>query len=459
MDDRSSSLNQIPDLSLHISPPNSAPSSICTGTTNDAESESGFDIWRREDEHAGLLKSHSDSSIRANNNDTAELELSLANPNSSSSAIASEAESPWRRNYFFSSREADHIINHGKPIKGIPVYSNNYSSFPASNLDQYYYSRKLRGNFYEMPYSSSAAAAACSSSPPSTFLNRSCNGTTTSSTSGAHGLEPMLPRFNGITMESLIRPTQQFQYLDHHHHQYNQYQYHQYGNIGPNNSDFSNGFRSRFIPKLQNRRNMRAPRMRWTSSLHTRFIHAVELLGGHERATPKSVLELMDVKDLTLAHVKSHLQMYRTVKNTDKPVASSDGSGEDDLMSTTTKAAPQYDQNYNNNNADCLLINQRSSGSNNSNNATFYDLERDNLVQSSNNLWSNSSSKGDWLQANSRDSEYELRPESCSLSSHQIRTGNQFEGSSCAQSKSFMESNPSLEFSLGRPDWQSNGND
>ncbi|XP_022766538.1 transcription repressor KAN1-like isoform X2 [Durio zibethinus] len=357
------SLNRIPDLSLHISPRNSAPSSICTG---DNEGDSSSNIWRKDNG----LKSHSDSTIKVGSQ--TDTELSLANPVSS----ALEDESPWQRNFgAAASSDDDQIrhrnllkcgnsgqlsnINHGislldvsglKPIKGVPVYSN-CMSFPFSRSDSFVDMERNKLCFYQTsPYSS---------------YNCSPSASSVLHLPDSYRIGSAAPRSNEISMEKLGPQL---------HHQYTQY------GAAVGSSELYNGMiRSRFMPKPQSKRNMRAPRMRWTSSLHARFVHAVELLGGHERATPKSVLELMDVKDLTLAHVKSHLQMFRTVKSTEKPAASSDGSGEEDYVPVARSTVSPI--------ANCA-VDLRSGSPNLS---IEHDNNNINNGYPSANLWSNSS--------------------------------------------------------------------
>ncbi|GAB4844023.1 pheromone-like peptide expressed [Ancistrocladus abbreviatus] len=70
------------------------------------------------------------------------------------------------------------------------------------------------------------------------------------------------------------------------------------------------------------------PRLRWTADLHERFVDAVTQLGGPHKATPKSIMQTMGVKGLTLFQLKSHLQKYRLGKQSGKDMgeASKDAS-------------------------------------------------------------------------------------------------------------------------------------
>ncbi|KAL6507640.1 hypothetical protein OROGR_023835 [Orobanche gracilis] len=247
----------VPDLSLHISPPN---------TRN-------YEVFL---------------SSKPKNDGPLVTELSLAHPSATDEIHLQKSfkglQNPnhhyhphvYQSNTKLNESPTVDVSDGGlRPIKGIPVYPNRPFPFLAHNLD--HPSREIKdprmlGFHHHMPLLNLETNPSVSAHPGS---------------------------FNGVSSG--------YQLNNHHH-------VHHYGlgvNSHETNSHHHVILRSRFLSKMPAKRSMRAPRMRWTSTLHSRFVHAVELLGGHERATPKSVLELMDVKDLTLAHVKSHLQVWQ----------------------------------------------------------------------------------------------------------------------------------------------------
>ncbi|KAF2316113.1 hypothetical protein GH714_041155 [Hevea brasiliensis] len=166
----------------------------------------------------------------------------------------------------------------------------------------------------------------------------------------------------------------------------------------------SPGFmRSRLMSRFPAKRSMRAPRMRWTTTLHARFVHA----------------------------------MYRTVKTTDQAAAA---SGQSDGFDNASSGDTSEDLMFDIQNSRSELSMQQGRPSGHQDNKNF------------DGLWSNSSSREAWLHVKPKDSDGNVQ-------SLKQQKGMDPKCLSCERKSDVSSSTlsgtspkkPNLEFTLGRP--------
>ncbi|KAL5206388.1 hypothetical protein ABZP36_034597 [Zizania latifolia] len=211
------------------------------------------------------------------------------------------------------------------------------------------------------------------------------------------------------------------------------------------------GLSSRFLPKLPAKRSMRAPRMRWTNTLHARFVHAVELLGGHESTSSSSspaAGRRQPIPDQNLVFYRGDAQVGARAHGREGSDASAcqepppgpadgGGSGDEDFPGSGPTASGGGDSM-------CLqrapfAEHGRSASEGAASSVGGGDMDQSSAGNTSTTRWSNSS-RDPWLSSNS-----------CNMDAH--RSNLEPCRSSSSQVSNHELSSPSLEFTLGRPDW------